>query len=72
MDTRKGKKDKGVYKELERLVKNSYDFLKTCKKPSLRETLSTLKVVSIGFATLGTIGYIVKIIHIPINNILAK
>jgi protein transport protein SEC61 subunit gamma-like protein len=35
-----------------------------------REFLQISRAVGIGFIVMGTIGYIVKIIHIPINNIL--
>ncbi|TFY69986.1 hypothetical protein EVJ58_g109 [Rhodofomes roseus] len=34
------------------------------------EFLQICKAVSIGFAVMGFIGYFVKLIHIPINNIL--
>jgi protein translocase SEC61 complex gamma subunit len=35
-----------------------------------REFLKISQAVGIGFVVMGVIGYIVKIIHIPINNIL--
>ncbi|KAA8893509.1 hypothetical protein FN846DRAFT_913957 [Sphaerosporella brunnea] len=35
-----------------------------------REFLQISRAVGIGFIVMGTIGYVVKIIHIPINNIL--
>lgn len=35
-----------------------------------KEFIQISKAVGIGFVVMGVIGYIVKIIHIPINNIL--
>ncbi|KAI0031405.1 hypothetical protein K488DRAFT_86839 [Vararia minispora EC-137] len=48
----------------------SKQFLVRCTKPSQKEFLQICKAVSIGFAVMGFIGYFVKLIHIPINNIL--
>lgn len=45
-------------------------FLIRCTKPSRKEFVQICKAVAIGFAVMGFIGYLVKLIHIPINNIL--
>ncbi|KAJ2914263.1 hypothetical protein MD484_g6152, partial [Candolleomyces efflorescens] len=45
-------------------------FLTRCTKPSQKEFIQISKAVAIGFAVMGFIGYFVKLIHIPINNIL--
>ncbi|KAF7979431.1 hypothetical protein HWV62_34805 [Athelia sp. TMB] len=39
-------------------------------KQLLPEYLQICRAVAIGFAVMGFIGYFVKLIHIPINNIL--
>ncbi|EAU92796.1 SEC61 [Coprinopsis cinerea okayama7 len=45
-------------------------FLTRCTKPSKKEFTQICKAVAVGFAVMGFIGYFVKLIHIPINNIL--
>ncbi|KAI9836980.1 MAG: Sec61p translocation complex subunit [Sclerophora amabilis] len=45
-------------------------FLKRCTKPDKREFIKISQAVGIGFVVMGTIGYFVKLIHIPVNNIL--
>ncbi|EKM61324.1 uncharacterized protein PHACADRAFT_247860 [Phanerochaete carnosa HHB-10118-sp] len=51
-------------------VKEGQQFLIRCTKPSYKEFLQISKAVAVGFAVMGFIGYFVKLIHIPINNIL--
>jgi len=41
-----------------------------CTKPDKREFLKISQAVGIGFVVMGAIGYIVKLVHIPVNNIL--
>ncbi|KAI9653964.1 MAG: Sec61p translocation complex subunit [Trizodia sp. TS-e1964] len=45
-------------------------FLNRCTKPDRREFIKISQAVGIGFIVMGTIGYFVKLIHIPVNNIL--
>ncbi|KWU47489.1 hypothetical protein RHOSPDRAFT_11363, partial [Rhodotorula sp. JG-1b] len=45
-------------------------FISRCTKPDKKEYLQICRAVAIGFAMMGGIGYLVKLIHIPINNIL--
>ncbi|KAI9808574.1 MAG: hypothetical protein M1825_003723 [Sarcosagium campestre] len=45
-------------------------FLNRCTKPDKREFIKISQAVGIGFVVMGTIGYFVKLIHIPVNNIL--
>ncbi|KAI9894919.1 MAG: Sec61p translocation complex subunit [Vezdaea aestivalis] len=45
-------------------------FLKRCTKPDKREFIKISQAVGVGFVVMGTIGYFVKLIHIPVNNIL--
>lgn len=51
-------------------VKDGQQFLTRCTKPSYKEFIQICKAVAVGFAVMGFIGYFVKLIHIPINNIL--
>ncbi|TGZ84415.1 protein translocase SEC6 [Ascodesmis nigricans] len=51
-------------------VKDGTMFINRCTKPDKREFIKISQAVGVGFVVMGVIGYIVKIIHIPINNIL--
>ncbi|KZV74821.1 unnamed protein product [Peniophora sp. CBMAI 1063] len=51
-------------------IADSKQFLTRCTKPSQKEFLQICRAVAVGFAIMGFIGYLVKLIHIPINNIL--
>ncbi|KAI0275014.1 secE/sec61-gamma protein [Gloeopeniophorella convolvens] len=51
-------------------VREGNQFLIRCTKPNQKEFIQISKAVAIGFAVMGFIGYFVKLIHIPINNIL--
>ncbi|KAI9282716.1 protein translocase SEC61 complex gamma subunit [Sporodiniella umbellata] len=50
--------------------KEGTQFISRCKKPDQQEFLKITQAVAMGFAALGALGYFVKLIHIPINNIL--
>ncbi|KAH8551125.1 protein translocase SEC61 complex gamma subunit [Umbelopsis sp. PMI_123] len=50
--------------------KDGMQFVNRCTKPDQREFLRICQAVGMGFAALGALGFIVKLIHIPINNIL--
>ncbi|KAI9477735.1 MAG: protein translocase SEC61 complex gamma subunit [Benjaminiella poitrasii] len=50
--------------------KDGFQFINRCKKPDQQEFLKITQAVAMGFAALGALGYFVKLIHIPINNIL--
>ncbi|PUU75435.1 hypothetical protein B9Z19DRAFT_1195500 [Tuber borchii] len=45
-------------------------FINRCTKPDKREFIKISQAVGIGFVIMGVIGFIVKLIHIPVNNIL--
>eukprot|EP00027_Filamoeba_sp_ATCC50430_P006689 CAMPEP_0168555162 /NCGR_PEP_ID=MMETSP0413-20121227/8177_1 /TAXON_ID=136452 /ORGANISM="Filamoeba nolandi, Strain NC-AS-23-1" /LENGTH=68 /DNA_ID=CAMNT_0008585973 /DNA_START=62 /DNA_END=268 /DNA_ORIENTATION=+ len=55
-----------VYK----FAKDSEHFLNKCTKPDRREFQKIAFATAIGFAIMGFIGFFVKLIHIPINNII--
>ncbi|KAI9269916.1 protein translocase SEC61 complex gamma subunit [Sporodiniella umbellata] len=50
--------------------KEGVQFIHRCKKPDQQEFMKITQAVAMGFAALGALGYFVKLIHIPINNIL--
>ncbi|CDH48775.1 protein transporter sec61 subunit gamma [Lichtheimia corymbifera JMRC:FSU:9682] len=50
--------------------KDGAQFINRCRKPDQKEFLRITQAVAMGFAALGALGYFVKLIHIPINNIL--
>ncbi|RPD55911.1 secE/sec61-gamma protein [Lentinus tigrinus ALCF2SS1-7] len=54
----------------QQFIRDGNQFLTRCTKPSHKEFVQISKAVAIGFAVMGFIGYFVKLIHIPINNIL--
>lgn len=52
-------------------LRNIRNFIHKCKKPSVKEYTGLLKAHLAGLLLLGLFGYVVKVIHIPINNIIA-
>ncbi|CAI6335622.1 protein translocation complex subunit SSS1 [Periconia macrospinosa] len=51
-------------------VKEGVQFMNRCTKPDKREFLKISQAVGVGFVVMGVIGYVVKLVHIPVNNIL--
>lgn len=45
-------------------------FLQRCTKPTRREFLQMLRAQVAGVLFLGSLGYLIKLVHIPINNII--
>ncbi|XP_059122592.1 protein transport protein Sec61 subunit gamma-like [Peromyscus eremicus] len=54
---------------LESLSMDSILLVKRCTKPDRKEFQKITMATAIGFAIMGFIGFFVKLIHIPINNI---
>ncbi|THH10549.1 hypothetical protein EW145_g1254 [Phellinidium pouzarii] len=56
----------------QQFVREGNQFLTRCTKPTQKdvEFFQICRAVAVGFAVMGFIGYFVKLIHIPINNIL--
>ncbi|KAI5150890.1 protein transport protein SEC61 subunit gamma [Enteropsectra breve] len=52
-------------------TKNAGRFIRKCKKPSKMEYVALVKGHLMGLAFLGIFGYVIKVINIPINNIIA-
>jgi len=51
-------------------VRDGTQFLNRCTKPDKHEFIKISQAVGMGFVIMGVIGYVVKLIHIPVNNIL--
>ncbi|KAJ3041462.1 Protein transport protein Sec61 subunit gamma [Rhizophlyctis rosea] len=51
-------------------VKESIQLVNRCTKPDRKEFLAISQAVAMGFFLMGFIGFFVKLIHIPINNII--
>lgn len=48
-------------------VKEGIHFVEKCRKPTKKEYLELIRAVGIGFLMMGLIGYVIKLIHIPIR-----
>jgi len=55
---------------LRQFSKDSVRLVKRCTKPDRKEFQKIAIATAIGFALMGFIGFFVKLIHIPINNII--
>lgn len=53
-----------------RFYKDSVHLINRCTKPDRREFIKISQAVAIGLVIMGFIGYAIKLIHIPINNII--
>ncbi|KAA8642805.1 translocon subunit SSS1 [Aspergillus tanneri] len=51
-------------------LKDGMMFINRSQKPDKREFIKISQAVGTGFLVMGFIGYIVKLIHIPVNNVL--
>ncbi|KUI57675.1 putative protein transport protein Sec61 subunit gamma [Cytospora mali] len=51
-------------------VKDGMQFMTRCQKPDQKEFIKISQAVGVGFLIMGFVGYVVKLIHIPLNNIL--
>ena len=69
--TRQAKKETPtVYEQLVKFVADSRNFIEKCKKPDKAEYMKILQACVIGFLIMGAIGYFIKLVFIPINNII--
>ncbi|TKR61302.1 hypothetical protein L596_028427 [Steinernema carpocapsae] len=59
-----------VIKPGKEFAKDSVRLVKRCTKPDKKEYQKIAMATAIGFAIMGFIGFFVKLIHIPINNII--
>jgi len=59
-----------VIEPLTQFAKDSVRLVKRCTKPDRKEFTKIALATVVGFAIMGFIGFFVKLIHIPINNII--
>ncbi|ODQ78648.1 hypothetical protein BABINDRAFT_64255 [Babjeviella inositovora NRRL Y-12698] len=48
-------------------IRDGSAFIKKCTKPDKKEYLKIIRAVGVGFIMMGVVGYVVKLIHIPIR-----
>ncbi|KAK0670472.1 hypothetical protein QBC41DRAFT_317822 [Cercophora samala] len=51
-------------------LKDGIQFIHKAQKPDQKEFLKISQAVGVGFLIMGAVGYFVKLIHVPLNNIL--
>jgi len=49
---------------------DSVRFMRKCNKPEAKEFYKIASSCAIGFLVMGVIGYLIKLVFIPINNII--
>ncbi|CAG0900150.1 unnamed protein product [Cyprideis torosa] len=59
-----------VFEPMKVFCKDSIRLVKRCTKPDRKEFQKIAFATAVGFAIMGFIGFFVKLIHIPINNII--
>jgi len=53
-------------------LKEGTQFMNRCQKPNKKEFIKLCQAVGLGFVVMGAIGYVIRIIHIPVNQILVS
>ena len=66
----KAKEADNVATQLTAFMKDSVNFYQKCKKPDYQEYMKILQAFMMGFIVMGVIGYFIKLVFIPINNII--
>ena len=51
-------------------IKESIEFVKKCEKPNRKKFTETASSCAIGFAVMGIIGFLLKLLFLPISNML--
>ena len=62
--------DEYVILPLQTYAKNSKQLVQKCAKPNYADFIQVSTVTLMGFALMGFIGFFVKVIFIPINNVI--
>ena len=53
-----------------KFIEDASRLLRKCSKPDARELKQTAYATGLGLLVMGFVGYFVKLVHIPINNII--
>ncbi|KAK6714351.1 hypothetical protein SNK04_005297 [Fusarium graminearum] len=48
-------------------VRDGVQFMRRCTKPDQKEFLRLCQAVGVGFLIMGAVGYVVKLVHIPLT-----
>jgi len=59
-----------VIQPLKDFVRDSVHLVKKCTKPDRKEFVKIAWATGVGFLIMGFVGFFVKLVHIPINQIL--
>jgi len=59
-----------VFNPAKNFIKECHGILKICTLPSAKVLKKTAQISGIGFLVLGGIGFVAKLISIPINNVI--
>ncbi|ROT37661.1 translocase SEC61 complex gamma subunit [Sodiomyces alkalinus F11] len=51
-------------------AQDGIQFMRRCTKPDRAEYQRLVQAVGVGFLVMGAVGYVVRLIHYPVNNIL--
>ena len=70
MATRKDPITENVIDPLWQFAKQSKMLINVCTKPDRKEFAKIATATSVGFLIMGFIGFFVKLVHIPINQII--
>ncbi len=62
--------DETIIYPLTTFAKNSKMLVQQCTKPDYAEFIQTGTATLMGFAIMGALGFFVKVIFIPINNVI--
>eukprot|EP00049_Salpingoeca_infusionum_P013187 m.246281 g.246281 ORF g.246281 m.246281 type:complete len:67 (+) comp15376_c0_seq2:407-607(+) len=57
---------------IQQFYTDSVQFLNACKRPDAVEYKQIAMATVVGFAVMGFIGFFVKLVHIPINNMIVS
>eukprot|EP00205_Picochlorum_sp_RCC944_P000755 CAMPEP_0182608860 /NCGR_PEP_ID=MMETSP1330-20130603/3148_1 /TAXON_ID=464278 /ORGANISM="Picochlorum sp., Strain RCC944" /LENGTH=66 /DNA_ID=CAMNT_0024827671 /DNA_START=157 /DNA_END=357 /DNA_ORIENTATION=+ len=57
---------------LSEFAKNSARLINKCKKPDKKEFLKVARLTAVGFLAVGFLGFFVKLIFLPINQIVVS
>ncbi|KAH8882721.1 secE/sec61-gamma protein [Thozetella sp. PMI_491] len=51
-------------------INDGLQFMRRSQKPDRKEFIKISQAVGVGFLVMGVVGYLVKLIHIPLNHLL--
>ena len=67
---KENKEQLNLAQQVKKFVMQCVDFYIKCKKPDYTEYMKILQACIMGFFIMGAIGYFIKLVFIPINNII--